>query len=804
MADATTAPATGEAPIDGAAPVEGRIVRSGADVVRCALAVGVVLTAAVVGAVSSEAVLRVQDDLSALTREIPRPLRTGMAGGGQLAAIVIPLLVVVVLGLQRRSAALIRAALAVAVAFPLGLVVDHLAASTTSESVDALARRTSWLGPSDFPGTAYLAALAALVTVLGPWISRGWRRAIWWVIAVVAALRILSVASAPFELVVAGAVGVAVGSGVLIALGAPDRGPSAAAVLDALAARGMRLRGLRLAHVDAEGARHYRAEDTDGAPRFVVLTSEDDRNRDLLFRLYRYARVRRVGDEEVFRSTRSLAEHRCFLSLWANEAGVHVPRPVLLAPVGAQDFAVVEELAPGMRLDECDELDDAQLRAVWREVGALGDAGIAHRDLRSASIRVTDGPQPEAWLVGLTWAEMAASSDQLAIDVAQTLCELALVADAERAVALGVEVLGAERLATALPFLQAPALSEKTRKAIRKAKGLLDELRAAVVEATGVEDVPLEKLERITLAQIGTVVVIGFAVYLLLPMVASLPDVWDALQDATWGWIVATLPLVAVMYVGSTLNFMGAVQERLPFLVTYELQLASAFLNRVTPKNVGGMALRVRFLTKRGNDGASAAASVGLTSLAGTASTTVLMVLFFLAAGRNSDLDISLPSVGTLALVVLGAGVLLVGFALTPIGHRLLIDKAWTWLRGSLTDVRRLLTDPAKVAALLGGNALTTLAQILALDWTLAAFGVDLPYAQVGVVFLFANLVASASPTPGGIGVVEASQIFLLTQMGVDEALATSAVLVARFTTFWLVVGPGWLSMRRLKAIEAV
>jgi uncharacterized membrane protein YbhN (UPF0104 family)/tRNA A-37 threonylcarbamoyl transferase component Bud32 len=804
MGDPATAPATERAGDAAAGLEEGRIVRSGADVVRCLLAVVVLLVAVLLGLFSSGRLVRVQDDLSALSSEIPSVVRTGMAGGGQLAAVVIPLLVVAALGLQRRGPALVRAALAVAVSFPLGIVVDHLAADTTSTSVEAMAERTSWLGSSGFPGTAYLAALAALVTALSPWISRGWRRAIWWTVAVVAVLRILSVASAPFELLAAGALGVAVGSGVLIALGAPDRGPPAAALLEALAARGLRLRGLRLAHVDAEGARHYRAEDEDGSPRFVVLTSEDDRNRDLLFRLYRYARVRRVGDEEVFRTTRSLAEHRCFLSLWAHQAGVRVPRPVLMAPVGAQDFVVVEELASGERLDDLDALDDDQLRAVWREVGLLGDAGVAHRDLRAASIRVTAGPDPEAWLVGLTWAEMSASPEQMAIDLAQALCELALSADAGRAVATGVEVLGAERLATALPFVQSPALSEQTRKRVRKAKGLLDEVREELVGATGAEDVPLEKLERITLGQVGMVAGIGLAVYLLLPMVASIPEVWDALQDASWGWIVATLPLVGVMYVGSTLNFMGAVPDRLPFFLTYEVQLASAFMNRVTPKNVGGMALRLRFLTKRGTDPVTAAGSVGLTSVAGTVSTTVLMVLAFLAAGRTSSLDISLPSFGTLALVILGVGVLLVVFALTPVGHRLLIDKAWGWVRGSVDELRRLLTDPAKVSALLGGSALTTLAQILALDMTLVAFGVDLHFAQVAVVFLFANLVASASPTPGGIGVVEASQVFLLTQLGVGEAEATSAVLVCRFITFWLVIGPGWVSLRRLRGSEAI
>ena len=45
--------------------------------------------------------------------------------------------------------------------------------------------------------------------------------------------------------------------------------------------------------------------------------------------------------------------------------------------------------------------------------------------------------------------------------------------------------------------------------------------------------------------------------------------------------------------------------------------MASSFVNRVSPANVGGMALNVRFLQKAGVPTAEAVTGVGLNSIAG-------------------------------------------------------------------------------------------------------------------------------------------------------------------------------------------
>ena len=105
-------------------------------------------------------------------------------------------------------------------------------------------------------------------------------------------------------------------------------------------------------------------------------------------------------------------------------------------------------------------------------------------------------------------------------------------------------------------------------------------------------------------------------------------------------------------YVASAIGLAGGVTVPLPFVATVETQLASSFVNRVSPANVGGMALNVRYLQKVGVDPAEAVTGVGLNSLVGGVVHVVLMVAFLAWAGRGGGTGFSIPS-SSKVLVVL-------------------------------------------------------------------------------------------------------------------------------------------------------
>src|SRR4029079_15091326 len=112
-------------------------------------------------------------------------------------------------------------------------------------------------------------------------------------------------------------------------------------------------------------------------------------------------------------------------------------------------------------------------------------------------------------------------------------------------------------------------------------------------------------------------------------------DISDALGRADWSRLPLLLVLAMLPYMTGAVSLMGSVIRPLPMLRTNLVMFAQSFLNRFTPMNAGGMAMRVRYLQKGGTDVAVAAAAVGLTSAGSGVAQGVLIVLFALWAGTS-------------------------------------------------------------------------------------------------------------------------------------------------------------------------
>jgi uncharacterized protein (TIRG00374 family) len=82
---------------------------------------------------------------------------------------------------------------------------------------------------------------------------------------------------------------------------------------------------------------------------------------------------------------------------------------------------------------------------------------------------------------------------------------------------------------------------------------------------------------------------------------------------------------------------------------------------------------------------------------------------------------------------------------------------------------------------------------------SLQAFGVNLPVTTAALVYLTGSAVATAAPTPGGVGATEAALLAGYTAVGVDPGGAFAAVLLFRLATFWLPILPGWLALVSLQ-----
>ncbi|MEM9514511.1 MAG: lysylphosphatidylglycerol synthase domain-containing protein [Actinomycetota bacterium] len=775
-----------------------RYVRSPEDVIRLFAAAAATLVLIALARWAESTIVAVEDDVVELFGFVSPAIARVLLGATNVVAAGVAIALFTVPLLRRRLRMVGYLAVAAVFGGVLMGAIEWWLNRSSSEALDnALAERAG-IANNTLASTLVLAGITAMFAVVGPFVTRAWRRAGWFTIFLLVIARLVVSTTLPAQVVVAPAVGTLCGIIVLLAFGRPDRHPTSAALAFALAEAGVAVDTVAPADVDARGSSPYVATTTSGSTLFVKVLGAEERAADLLFRAYRFARLKDVGDARPFSSLRRTVEHEAMVSMLAREAEVRTPRLRVVADVGDSMLIAYDDVV-GRSLDEDDqasdsEIDDDLLMDIWGQLATLRAHRIAHRDLRRANLLVDE--TGHAWVVDFGFSEVAVADAILDADIAELLASLAPVVGVERVVSAAVDALGRETVGGALPRLQSTALSAETRHELRAHKGLLDALQHEVQEQCAVDEVHYAPLQRVSRNTIVTVVVLVLATYFLLPQLADVPGIVQQVQDADWSWTPLLLLSSALTYIGAGAALGGAVPTRLPGGPLVLVSVAAEFANKLAPAGLGGMALNVRFLQKRGVDQAVAVSGVGLNTIAGVAGHVALIVVFLLWAGRGAFGSFELPD-PTWFLVGLAcaAGFIALGAAIGPT-RRWFTRFVWPVVARALDGVSAVVHRPGKLALLLGGSILVTGSNLVTLYIAVEAFGGGLPFATVGAVYLVGSAVAQAAPTPGGLGAVEAALISGLVAAGLDNVVAVPAVFLFRLFTFWLPVLPGWVAFQ--------
>lgn len=764
----------------------------------------------------SAEVRSVSVDLVELVNTLPNWAEDLLLGLTQLLAIAVPVAMVFALVRTKRlfvmgiGSAVVAAAVMAALQSRIDGVVPNLVVQVTE--------RPSWLFGAAFPSGAYIAAYMAVIIVLGPVLSRGWRRAALAGLAVGVVSRIVTAVAVPLNLAITVSVGAVVGSAALAAFGSPRRTASRRAVLDALATAGFPATTVEPVEVGAEHAQTFLATTVDGRRSFLKLLGSDERSADVLYRIVRMLRVKDLDDERPGWSPGRLVAHEAFASMLARQRGANVPEVLAVGETEGGDGLLAVAVVDGRPIDELEQVTDSVLDAAWSQLVIVREQGIAHRWITAGHVLVTypdptgiedaaDGADgvalglgaPVVTVIDFHWAVRQASAAHLAADVAMLAVSLATIVGAERAVASAARVLDRDALARALPLVQPLALPDDVQRAVTGNKAILPLVRDHLQRAAGGAPYELADIERVGPRQVAALVGGVFITYSLLGFASNWSDIWAAIQRVSLVELPPLLVMSFLPFVAGAFSLISVVPKPLPFGESVEVMFGQSFLNRFTPANSGGMALRVRYLQKRGVDFGSAAAGVGLTSVASGICQVVVLVLFAAWAGSSSDAAFSLPKASEVAVVLLVVAVIggLVWF--TPWGRRVVAKRVRTTGRQVAKTLRGLARQPGRFVLLFGSTLVAKAAIIGAFVLSCGAVGIDVSVARLGLLYLTASSVAAAAPTPGGVGAVEAALTAALTGVGVPSADALSAVFVFRLLTYWLPVPFGWGAMHKLQ-----
>lgn len=803
MTAETEAPPRDSGPASGPDRTQDRWVRHPADLARFVFTAAIASVVALFAILDPEAARKLSNSVIDVVAYLPGPVASGIIGVTQLLAIAVPLAIVISLAIGRRWKVLgVLALAAVLAAVTMALLNGFLEESVPSEAVTQK-NVDSWFFGAAFPSSAYLGAIVGGIIAGSPWMPRSWRPLAWTGVAALCVSRLVTAVEVPVHLVEVLVLGAAAGSLTLLITGAPRRRVDSRSLITALADGGIAVS--ELARLDPDSTvPTFRADGHDGA-LYVKALGREQRDADLLFRVWRVLTRKGLGDEVPAASVRGFAEQEALALSLAGAAGVSCPRPrglsttaddvVVLATDWVEDPSLVD-------LARESGVTDEVLRAAWRQVATLRRHRLAHRALSADNLRAGASG---VTLTSFDRAQIAAEDHGLSVDVAELLCSTAAIVGAEQAVAAAGAELPDGALADALPLLQTAVLTSPTRKALKEHDGLIDEVRSATQSAAEVDEFELAKVSRVSLR--GVVSLVGSAVlgYYLLSLVANWSETWDTLQQTDWAYIPWILALMVCTYLGGALSLMGAVRTDLPFVTTSQVMFAQSFLNRFTPANAGGMALRARYLQLQGEDLTVAAGSVGLTSAVSGVLQTVFLLVFVFWAGSTDELsNVSLPRWGVVLLVLVGAAAIIGFFTLSGWARRVVLPWAKTSFGKIFESLRDLAKQPKKMVQLWGGSAFAKLATVVAFYLSVLAVGESMSFAEAGSIYMVGATIGAAVPTPGGVGGIEAALTALLVSAGVDNATAVSIVLLFRLITFWLPTIPGWFFLQYVERKKIV
>lgn len=646
----------------------------------------------------------------------------------------------------------------------------------------------------------WIGMLAAVLTVSGPWQPARWRR--WWWALLLAFVPIHLVVSAivPARSLVGLAVGWVVGASVVLVVGTPALEVPLDAAVRAMGRRGFAVTGLTVVRpagrgplvLDAGCERSERAA-------VVELYGPHQRSGGTLRQLWGKLRLRDTETAPLLASMQRAVEHRALMTIAIGGIGLANTSTIAVATLPRGWVLYAHEPPRGVPLDRC--ATPPPVRRTWEALHALNCEQMAHGDLRGNEITVDDDT---VLFGGFHSAEYGATEAQLQSDIAHLLVTTSDVYDPKSAVAAAIDVFGKDTVLTASRRLTKVAVPRPIRKSIADAGSVISETRAEVKRQTGADQIKTQTITRFTRSQIIQLVLFGALGYVAYPFISTAPTFFNQLKTANWWWALLGLAVSALTYVGAAAALWACTDGTVKFWRLSIVQVANTFAATTTPAGVGGLALSTRYLQKSGLTAMRATAAVALQQAVQVIVHLGLLILFSAVAGASMNLKHFVPSATLLYLIG--------GVALGIVGTLLFVPKSRRWLatevRPKLTEVTsdlfKLAREPRRLALILLGCAGTTLGAALALWASVEAFGGGTTFVAVTVVTMVGGTLASAAPTPGGVGAVEAALIGGLAAFGVPAATAVPSVLLYRVLTCWLPVFVGWPVMRWLTQNEMV
>lgn len=656
----------------------------------------------------------------------------------------------------------------------------------------------------------FYAAMASFLTVSGPRRIRSCTKWGWNVLYAVAVLMVVLSWNSLAGVIASYAIGRVIGMLIRFAIGTQNNGAWGSQIAQSLRSIGIdtSLLTRRVApYVDSgvlkatldddltENSRIYDVVDYDGKQYTVSVLDNQVHAAGYLNQVWQWLRLTGVSMRRD-RSSVDAMHHHYAMILGLSNAGLETPRVYGVADYGESSILVFHRNRMPL---ECNQntMSDHDMEAFMEYLTTAHHHGFTHRRITPETLSRMENGHPV--IAGWHSGDYGSSAPNFALDKVQLLVLLATLNGNDRAIACARRTWGDEQLIDLAPFIQKAAIPASTRALPGWDKHVLTDLRTRI-SALAPQDVA-DSMEKVTLSRFSlrsfiAIALLVVAVYVVFTQIQP-AEMIKAVRDANLAMALVCVALGFVAWLGSAITlgvFMDS--DKRNTIGLYCSQMASGFTAVSMPAGVGPAFVNLQFLRKSGYRSTAATAVMSAVWAVQGGTTIVLLLTIGLFTGRNT-LSGMIPTNTLIMVIAIVALVVSAAMAIPPVRH-LVTEKYLPVVKAYARNLVNVLARPKELALGIAGALVLNLATGLGFWAALMAFGYHTNPAETTFIFLLANTLGSAVPTPGGLGAVEAVLSVAFTAVGIPSSIAVSATLVYRIAFYWLRIPVGALAMKWL------
>ncbi|MFD0705292.1 YbhN family protein [Alloscardovia venturai] len=539
-------------------------------------------------------------------------------------------------------------------------------------------------------------------------------------------------------------------------------------------------------------SRRYALTTTDGTHYTVSIADSQSHSVSYLRQLWQWILLTDLPLRRD-RSVEDITHHHMLMLLAVRNAGIDAIKPYAVAERNESSLLFLEENTT-LSHAELSEITAHDVASICEYLSRAHARGITHRHISANSLaRTRDG---HLIIAGWENGDTSSSATNIAVDRIQLLTLLSMKLGIEETITQARQVWSDDTLSKLAPFIQKVVIPSSVRDLPQWNRSFINDLRsalAALAQDDEADNVEVVQLSRFNLRTFISSLLVVVALVVILTQL-NLHSVITSVETANPWFAALSLVAGCASWIGSALTLGSYTDKDKRYIPgIFVSQIAQSFAAVSMPAGVGPAFVNLRFLRKSGHKSTAATAAMSAVVAVQFATTFVVMVLLGLFTGNNG-LTKMLPT-GTLAIVIAVLVLIITLSMIIPPIRKLILTKLLPVVKNYARQLALLLTQPGRLTIAAAGSVFQNLMLGLSFWAALHAFGSSAGYIETTFIFLVANTLGSAAPTPGGLGGVETTLTVAFTGVGIPSAVALSATLLFRVMTYWLRIPMGALAM---------